>query len=76
MESGSTLADGRYILLERLGSGGMAAVHRAEDTRLGVERARSLATELHQEALGVLGRLPHNGARLGDIAGFIFHRDF
>ena len=43
---------------------------------LGVERARSLATELHQEALGVLGRLPHNGARLGDIAGFIFHRDF
>jgi len=43
---------------------------------LGVARARDLAAELHQEALRSLEQLPHGGARLGDIAGFIFHRDF
>ncbi len=43
---------------------------------LGLERARELANELHQEALGVLGQLPDRGARLGDIADFIFRRDF
>ena len=43
---------------------------------LGLERTRELATELHQEALGVLGQLPGGGARLGDIAGFIFQRNF
>jgi len=41
-----------------------------------VARARDLAAELHQEALRSLEQLPHGGARLGDIAGFIFHRDF
>lgn len=43
---------------------------------LGLERARELATELHHEALAVLAHLPNGGARLGDIAGFIFRRDF
>ena len=36
---GQTLADGRYELFEPLGSGGMATVFRAVDTRLGVPRA-------------------------------------
>ena len=43
---------------------------------LGVVRARELAKELHQDALDVLKQLPQGGARLGDIAGFIFNRDF
>jgi farnesyl diphosphate synthase len=43
---------------------------------LGVVRARDLAEELHQDALHVLKQLPQGGARLGDIAGFIFNRDF
>jgi farnesyl diphosphate synthase len=43
---------------------------------LGLGRTRELAAELHQEAVGVLAQLPNGGARLGDIAGFIFQRDF
>ena len=43
---------------------------------LGVVRARDLAKELHQDALEVVKQLPQGGARLGDIAGFIFNRDF
>ena len=43
---------------------------------LGVERARQLAAELYGEALGILDHLPQGGARLRDIARFIFHREF
>lgn len=43
---------------------------------LGLARVRELVTELHQEALRALGQLPNGGERLGDVAGFIFHRDF
>ena len=45
-------------------------------TVLGVERSRKLAGELYDEALAVLEQLPQGGGRLGDIARFIFHREF
>jgi len=43
---------------------------------LGVERSRQLAAELYGEVLGILDHLPQGGARLRDIARFIFHREF
>jgi farnesyl diphosphate synthase len=45
-------------------------------TVLGVDRSRKLASELYDEALAVLEQLPQGGGRLGDIARFIFHREF
>ncbi len=45
-------------------------------TVLGVERSRELAGEMYVEALQVLDQLPHGGARLRDMARFIFHREF
>nr|MBA2792613.1 hypothetical protein [Thermoleophilaceae bacterium] len=35
----NTLVDNRYKILDRIGSGGMADVYRAEDTHLGREIA-------------------------------------
>ena len=45
-------------------------------TILGVAQSRTLATEMYDEALTVLDLLPQGGARLRDIAQFIFHREF
>ncbi len=45
-------------------------------TVLGIERSRKLTSELYDEALTVLEKLPKGGGRLGDIARFIFHREF
>ena len=45
-------------------------------TVLGVDRSRKLASELYDEALAVLEQLPQGGGRLGDIARFIFYREF
>lgn len=43
---------------------------------LGAEQSRTLATEMYGESLAVLDSLPQGGARLRDIARFIFHREF
>jgi len=43
---------------------------------LGAERSRELAKELCDEAMRALDPLPAGGARLRDIAHFIFHRKF
>ena len=45
-------------------------------TVLGVERSRKLAGELYDDALAALEQLPRGGGRLGDIARFIFLREF
>jgi len=45
-------------------------------TVLGVEQSRTLAAEMYDESLAVLDLLPQGGARLRDIARFIFHREF
>lgn len=43
---------------------------------LGTNRARELAQELCDDAILALDQLPAGGARLRDIAHFIFHRKF
>lgn len=43
---------------------------------LGTDRSRELAQELCADALRALDHLPAGGARLRDIAHFIFHRKF
>ena len=43
---------------------------------LGTEGTRRLADELYREALQCLEHMPQAGARLGEIAGFIFQREF
>ncbi len=43
---------------------------------LGTARSRDLALELCDDAMGALDHLPAGGARLRDIAHFIFHRKF
>jgi len=45
-------------------------------TVLGVEQSRTLADEMFDESLAALDLLPQGGARLRDIARFIFHREF
>lgn len=45
-------------------------------TVLGIEQSRALANEMYDESLKVLDMLPRGGARLRDIARFIFHREF
>ena len=45
-------------------------------TVLGIEQSRTLAAEMYDESLAVLDLLPQGGARLREIAGFIFHREF
>ena len=43
---------------------------------LGADRSRDLAQELCDDAMRALDHLPAGGARLRDIAHFIFHRKF
>jgi farnesyl diphosphate synthase len=43
---------------------------------LGVEQSRTLVAEMYDESLAVLDSLPQGGARLREIARFIFHREF
>ena len=43
---------------------------------LGIDRSRDLAQELCDNSMRALDRLPAGGARLRDIADFIFHRKF
>lgn len=43
---------------------------------LGTGRSRELAQELYDDAMRALDNLPAGGARLRDIAHFIFHRKF
>ena len=43
---------------------------------LGIDRSRDLAQELYDDATCALDHLPAGGARLRDIAHFIFHRKF
>lgn len=53
----ATLDNGRFVLLEKLGQGGMAVVWRARDTRLRVDRAIKILAGTHARGVNRVNRL-------------------
>ncbi|MCB9675714.1 MAG: serine/threonine protein kinase [Alphaproteobacteria bacterium] len=64
---GTTLADGRYVLLDQLGSGGMAAVYRAEDRKLGVERAIKVLHPDFMRSKAVIARFEREARVMAEL---------
>ena len=84
-----TLFDGRYLIMRKLGSGGMANVYLAEDQELGRRVAIKILDDRHardEQFVERFRREAQNAAGLshpnivsiydrGDVGGHLLHRD-